>query len=382
MFKKLFAILAVVILAGSFAMPSLAAPTFNKVETATTDKAFDDDAYFVGESVTIAKDIRGDLIIGGGNITVNANVTGDVWVMGGTVAINGRIGDDLRVFSGNVAVTKEVVDDVIVGAGTLVISDTATIRGDFWGGVGDLSIYGRILGSLSTWAGTVRINGTIDGKASIRYSEVLTFGNNARIKGQLDYYAGVEDPSFANFASKAVFHQIVEPKVTEGLGSLMTFAGITVVLWKWLSFLILGAMLIWIYPKYFPRVIDGIKARDHSSSFVWMGLLFMVAVPALAMVFAITLVGLPLTFLMLIIYALMLVLGAIVGAYGVGSYLRRHKHDNEWDQLGNLALGVLVTLLIGYIPLLGWLFSAAVMLFGIGAVWHEKNKILAVYKHQ
>lgn len=385
MFKKLFPIIASALMTVAFLVPvsaTLATPTFTKAETIVTDLPTDDDAYYVGESVTIGKDVRGDLVIGGGNVTVNGNVSGDIWILGGTVAINGRVGDDVRVVGGNVTITKEVIDDVMVGGGTVIVADTANIRGDLWNGAGEFNLYGHVFGNLMSWAGKARINGLVDGQATIRYSETLTFGNDGRIRGQLDYYSIAEDTSFATHAGKTVFHPVTDPGVVGSkMKELLTIAGITVVIWKLLSFLILGAMLIWIYPRLFPRVIDGIKAKENSSGFIWAGLLFFVAVPALAMVFAIILIGLPFTLLLLLVYALMLALGALVGAYAVGSYLRRHVHASEWDQLGNLALGLLVTIVVGYVPFLGWLFTFVVMLFGIGAILHEQRRLTSVYRN-
>jgi hypothetical protein len=380
MWKKAL-LLGGLVMAIGLAGQAQAAPLFVQGESLNQDVAANDDAYLAGETVVVARDVRGDLFVGGGDITINGNVSGDLVVMGGTVTVNGRVSDDVRVMGGTVTIVNSVGDDLFIGAGSVTIADAAVIRGDLVAGTGTLNLYGRVNGSAKLGFGTGRINGKIDGNADVRYSEGLSFGKDARIAGQLNYWAPTEEASFSDYASKVQFHSVVDAGANrQGLRHLLTAAGLMAIIWKWLSLLFVGALMIWIFPKFFPKLVDSIKARSNTGQFVLAGFAFLILVPLLGGLFAVTVIGLPVAMIMFFAYVLMIIFSAIVGAYGLGSYLRRHRHATQWDQLANLALGTLTVLVVAHVPFIGGLFQALVIMFGLGVVWYEKVRLSAVYR--
>lgn len=360
---------------------SWAAPTWLSGEKLVADTPFTDDAYVVGESVTIDKEIRGDLLVVGGEVIINGPVTGDIWVVGGNLTLNGKVADDLRLFGGDVTVAGSVGDDLFGAGGAVTVADTAKIGGDVYMGVAEFTLYGAVNGDANLWTGRSRINGQIAGNANIRLSEGLSFGKEGRVAKKLTYWAPMEDTTLAQYAREVEFNKSVDTAAAKkGLAALFTVAGLSLILWKWLSVLLLGAVLIWMAPKYFPHLTDSANARAQGGRYIGAGLVLIILVPFLAFILGITFVGMPLSIVMMLAYVLMLILGSIVGAYAVGSYLRAHKHNNEWQQLGNLALGIVVLLFAWYIPVIGWLFQWGVIAYGVGSVWYDKVKMLAAYR--
>src|SRR5690606_16975206 len=237
------------------------------------------------------------------------------------------VGDDIRMMGGTLNVNGNVADDVMAVGGEFTIADGATIRGSVWSVAGEMSLYGQINEELTSWLGKGRIDGLVGGDAEIHISEGLSFGNNGKIGESLRYWAPREDPTLVNYAKNVEFNQAVDPNAsTRGLIALLTIAGLTAVLWKWLSFLLLGSIIIWLLPKYFPQIIDTMKAQKNTAMYIWNGLLVMIVAPVLAMLFAITVVGIPVASVIFLAYGLLIVFGAIAGAYGIGSYLRQHSH--------------------------------------------------------
>jgi hypothetical protein len=107
---------------------------------------------------------------------------------------------------------------------------------------------------------------------------------------------------------------------------------------------------------------------------IGFGALFLIALPILAVVICITIVGIgvgiaALMFWIVAIYAAQVIVGTWLGdrllgaAVGMGS------------ALGRMALGLLILRVIGVVPYLGVWFSSLVVCLGLGAI------VLAIYRN-
>lgn len=361
------------------AVPAMAAPIFlaPKDGSVAINSPLNDDLYAAGASINIEKPIQGDLIACGGTVEINASVSGDVLVAGDTVIIRGNVGDDVRVTGGHVNIYGTVGDDLLVAGGTVTIGSTAVIRGDLVAGASNLVLDGKVLGNLRVGAGTAAIKGSIADSADIHVSK-LTFGDNARIGGTLRYWAAAEGADFAQHASRVEYHKVLV-KHWAKLGVIGAFTGIalTVMFWKWIGLLLLGAILILLLPKYMPKVAEGIKKNYWAS--LWCGLLTAVLTPLLAFGLMVTIVGLPLGLLLLLVYVLMLIMGIIAGSYHLGRALVR-SDKTIWAQLGSLLVGTIIFGLLAFLPIIGWLAGLWIILVGLGGMLTEQWKLAKQYR--
>lgn len=381
MTKNIFRWLGMLVVAMSSVVP-VSAATLYLGQDISTDKAVPaDDVYFIGESTVVSKDIKGDVVVISGDVALDGDITGDVLAVGGNITINGRVSDDVRVLGGNVTLIGEVGGDVVSGSGSITVADSSNIRGDMVVGAGSFILYGKVGGDLRAWFGEGRINGTVTGNAEVNYSDGLTFGNEGRVGGKLVYSASIEKTEFAEHAGSIEFVPTASIEgAKHGLAKLFTVAGFLAVLWKWISLVFVGALIIWIFPRLFPRMTDSARARGHVGQAVWTGLIFLLVVPAGGLLLMATVIGMPVAMILLLGYCLTLVMSSIVGSYGVGSFLRHHKNDTQWEQVGNLALGLVIFLVASFIPVVGWLLQFAIMMFGVGTIWFEKVRISKEYR--
>ncbi len=378
--KKIFFVFGTVLVLGMSTTMTMAAPTLlaPKDGTVAIDQPLNDDLYAAGNSIVISKPIQGDLIACGGTIDVDANVSGDILVMGGTVIIRGNVGDDLRIGGGQVNIYGTIGDDLLIGGGTVVLGSAAVVKGDIVTGAGNLTLNGKVLGNARLAADIISVSGIIGGNADIHTGSNFTIKEKAKIGGLLRYWAEKENPDFSKNAGKVEFHKIVFKQMGK-MGMFGVFVGMTVflVFWKLLGMFILGLLLVLLLPKYMPRVADEIRKKYWNM--LGYGLLTIILAPFAMVILAMTVVGIPLAILLGIIYALIVILGAINGAYYIGRVLVRSE-KTAWLQLGSVLVGTLILGLLTVVPVVGWLGSLWITLIGLGGTVTEQWKQIKSYR--
>ncbi len=379
MFKKIFLVSLVFLLTFVWVVPTMASPIFLTSDTGFINitNVINDDVYVAGGQIVIEENIDGDLFIGGGDVDIKGNVSGDVFIGAGTVLIRGNIGDDLRVGAGDVVVEGTIGDDLFAGAGILTIANTAIVRGDLISGSGDFKLHGKVLGNVKSDFERGEITGTINGYANLRYEGKLILGDNAQVLGKLTYMALSENPALDNIAKSVEYRKIS----SRWANKTMPFFGGTALawlipsiafgglLWKYFSFLLMGGLFIWLVPKYLPRIASQIK-KDYFGS-LWQGIVFLIAVPLLAFVGLLTVVGLPISFILMLSYTIMLLIAGVIASLAIGSYFIKLDNKSRSKQFSGLAIGSAVYVLLAMVPFVGWLVKAVFVAMAIGGIWKD-----------
>ena len=376
--------LAVFTTAG-LALPVWAAPNFmagEKDQTVTVNAQLSDDTYIGASAAIVNADIDGDLIIGANTAQLNGKVGGDLWVGAGTVTVNDRITGDVRAGAGEVAINTTVDDDVIVGTGKLTMSDQAVIRGDLIVGSGHATVNGRVYGDVRIAGGAVTIKANIGGNVEVKTDNSLTILPGTKIGGELSYWAPQENPEFTQYAKKVTYHSISKRSSAPLLGAMMWMipaVSISFLLWKLICVLLLGAVLIYLMPKLLPRVAVLIK-KDYWQAF-WQGLIFIIGVPILMLILAMTLIGIHLTLAIGLIYGLVMIGGYASVAMLIGSWLIKKSDKTPGRQLGTFIAGSILFGLVGIIPVIGWLVCFILMVIGVGGFWRDRYKMFRSGKY-
>lgn len=370
MFRKIFSGILVTVLVLFAVAPALASPSFFEDDSVSITSPIGDDVYIGGGNVIVESDIKGDLFVGGGMIEINGDIAGDLFIGGGTITVRGNVGDDVRIGGGQITIYGNVGDDLIIGGGTVTITDSSTVRGDLLVGAGDFSLYGDVQGSVKAGFGSGRIKGTIGGDADLRYGDgKLTFADGAKIGGKLDYWALSENDSFADIAGEIEYHKMVGssanvPVMAGIFAPMALFAG---GLWSLVGIVLLGGLMLWLLPKFLPRVVETTKKNYLTP--LWQGLLFVIVVPILAMLIAMTGIGIPVSLLMMLGFMMMMMLASIPVSLWIGSYILKYKDKERGRQFGALALGALIYIIVGMVPFVGWFIKLALFMIGVGMWW-------------
>jgi cytoskeletal protein CcmA (bactofilin family) len=302
----------------------------------------DGDLYASGRTIRVEGTVDGDLVATGGEVEITGEVTGDLMAGSGNVDISGQVGGDARLGAGQVTVSGSVGEDLLVGSGQVTITSSGEVGEDFVFGSGRAILDGQVAGDVLGSTGSYERRGSVGGTERV----------NIR-----------EPPKEPTFGDRL-------------LGGLRRFA----------SVLFVGALLLWLAPRFMDGTAESVRRRPLAS--VGVGALSLVGSVVLAVVVLIVavLVGIlfgllglgdlvaflifaALLFLVLLIFLLLLILGfvapAVVGLAVGRLILREGSGIRRWAAL---ALGVLVVVVLSSIPVVGAWIGFLASLFGLGAV--------------
>lgn len=250
----------------------------------------------------------------------------------------GHEGDAVVVISGDVSVPRgEAVEGVFVVAG-------------------DVTIRGHVSGDVAVLSGDILVTGTIDGNLFVA-SGNARLGPSAEVGGDVSY--GDERP---DVSLDARVDGDVEKLDWPDLGSALGIGWILIWLAMSISFALLGALLILIAP----RAADSLDARSREriGPTIAIGIAIAIALPVTIGIAAVTLVGLPLAFGLLLA---LLPLGAI--AYTATAWaLGRRVLGPPRHRILSFLVGLAILRALALVPILGLFIGLVAVVLGLGLI--------------
>lgn len=255
-----------------------------------------------------------------------------------------------------VSTRAESEDAIVVISGDVTVARGQTVDGVYVAN-GDTTIAGEVAGDVIVLSGDVLVSGRIDGDLFTAGGEAHLLPS-AEVTGDVGY--GDERPQVA---LDARVHGDVSKQDWPDVGSV--FAGVSAFL-IWLavtlSLLAFGALLLLIAP----RAVDAVEARtrERLGPTLAIGIAILIVLPLLALIAAVTLVGLPLA---IGIGLLLLPLGAV--AYVASAYaLGRRMVESPRPRMLSFLAGLGALRLVAFVPVLGVLVGIAALIFGLGLI--------------
>ncbi len=322
-------------------------------------EVLEDDLLVAGGTIMIDGDVSGDLIAAGGNIEVAGRVDDDAWIAGGSLIIGGEIGDDLRAAGGDIRLRGSVADNAMIAGGTITSSSNSDVGGDLDVAGGSVEIAGHVGSDLSCGGGSVVIGGTVDGNATI-YADDIRILQSARIQGDLEYTSDKEIEIPAGTVLGNVVYKRSEKKV-EDIYSKTTSSIIS-----FLSILLIGLLMVRFTGNTTVRVSDTIATQILKS--LGSGVLLLIAIPLVAMILMITVIGIPLGLIVLVSYMVILYISKIFVGLAIGRRILTYAKQEISSPYWHLVVGLIVIAFATKLPLIGFLISLIVILAGLGAL--------------
>jgi len=247
--------------------------------------------------------------------------------------------DAIVVISGDVTVPRgETVDGIVVASG-------------------DVRIAGRVDGDVVLFAGDALVSGRIDG-------DLVTFGGQARLLPSAyvsgDVHYGDERPLVAGAA--IVRGDVTKANWPDG-GDLLPFIG-AFILWLaiGISMAILGLLALLIAPRAAEAIAE--RSRERVGPVIAIGIAIAICLPLAAAIAAVTLVGLPLAFVLGLALLPLAALAYVAAAYALGRRIVAPPRSRIWAFLAGLA----VLRAAALVPFLGFLVGLAAVVFGFGLI--------------
>lgn len=279
-----------------------------------------------------------------GTIIIEGTVTGDVSGVAGNIVIRegGVVEGDLSAAAGNIRIAGTVRGDVSTGAGSVLLTETGLTEGNFDAGAGD-----------------VRIDGTIRGDAQIG-AERIRLGEGAAIDGSLTYDGSLQGNQDA-VAGEITRDRSLSGNIVTDFQPLAT--GIFAIN-AFIFNLLLGAVLLGLFPAFSERVVDQMESDTIKTGLVGLGVV--VVVPVTLVLVAITVIGIPLAIGGLLAFLMLAWIGLVYGRFAVGVWLLSLADvENRW---AGLVVGLLLGAILGLVPIVGDALNIAIFLLGLGAL--------------
>ena len=316
-------------------------------QTVTVDGRVIGDVFATGQTVVVTGTVDGDLIAAAQQVVVDGTVNGNVRAAGAVVTVNGRVGRSVTDLAQQVNVSSSGrVDGSLVAAGETI------------------SAFGPVGRGVTAGGGTLQLGGPVGGKVLV-WANNLSLGPNTRIAGDLEYRSDhqADVPSGA-VAGRVQFDQIEQRQQQAPLlNGLFDFGGLV-----WLcGSAILGALALIFAPRAAARAVE--LGRQQPVPTFGLGLLALCAVPVVAVLIGLTLVGLPFALAVAALYWLGLLLAWPALGLVVGTELaRRVRRGEPMPVLGALVVGLIVLHLVTHLPIVGGLVAFLGLAFGLGLI--------------
>lgn len=391
------------------------------------DVVIEDDLFVGAESFVLDGRVKGDLFVAGSDITINGVVEGDLWAGGQLIVINGELQDDawLAAYAMLISPNARIGDDLRAAGYSLEAQAGSRVEGAFmYGGyqallageIGEeaqvgcfgLAVDGTIAGDLIATVGPreqgMAWNPSVYNPQLPRVPSVpggLTLGSDGRIGGDLDYTAADRAVVPAGVVAGRVNFTYDPPvdRPDPDISPIAVFGSLLVgwivnTLRRLMAMLIVGLLVAWLAPRWLIRLSDTVRARTWPSlgwgALVFLlfplallilgGILLMVVVVLLLVALGnlggpVALVGGAALLVAGVLYTLIVTyLTKIVAGYMLG---RLFFPKEEWAGKPILPtlVGILFVVVVTRIPVIGWLISLAISLFGLGAIalWVAKT---------
>ncbi|MDH3308547.1 MAG: hypothetical protein OEO77_13650 [Acidimicrobiia bacterium] len=313
--------------------------TGDSVEIAAGE-TFGENLYAFAGTIEVNGTLDGDLVASAGSISIDGTVTGDVTVAGGQLTVSGEVGGDIRFAGGQLQVDGLVEGDVAVVGGSVDLD--GDVGSDVLFGAGQVNIKGDVAGQIYGGAGNYERTGTVVGPEDVTVDVDEEPTATDRVVGGLYrfialFLVGALVLLVARRPLETVLTRARQRPGASLLSGLVALAAVVALL---VVSIVLG--IIW-------SIVFGLSGLGLLVGTYWFAFFVLWVLVALAL-------------FLLVVYA-----APIVTAI-TGSRLILAGQDSVWLQLGALALGLVVYLVVTAIPFVGWLIGVVAVLLAAGAI--------------
>ena len=352
------------------AVAPLALADSDPSDDASIEHSVGGDRFVAGRAVSLGGTVAGDAFAVGGQVTVDAPVAGDAFLAGAHVEMRGAVERGLFAAGALVVVSGHVKHDAHLVGGTVEVTPAGRFAGTLRMAGRTLSMAGITDGNLQMTGRDVTVSGGVGGDAEISAAHI-EIGPSARIAGKLRYRSDREPAIAAGAQIGGGLERLpgTYRPWTWGEGSHHGVDGFGRSTWLGGGF-VFGVLLLLLAPGFLSGT-SRIAATEWPLS-LGVGMALLVAVPFVAVLLLITLIGIPVALLTIALYALLLLLGHIVAVVAVGDYALGRWWPARATRTGWRVLALLVALVAlavaRRLPLVGGLVTLLVLITGVGAL--------------
>lgn len=323
-------------------------PINEEVGTLYSEEYVESDVFLINTSISYNKNVNGNVYLMGKDIEISSSwINGNVFVMGQHITIRGAISGSVYAMGETVNIETEGVGTVYVLAEYLNLGNNANIVNDLKASADTVNINGNVYRELYIGARSVNVSDT---------SEYLA-------KGKVYYSDSCEDAS-----GKLENIQVVKTEDSQEVEEKVKFA-ITGATIKSQIINIISAVLV-IAVIYFIVKNRNIEPEGLSVNSIFkslgIGLSWLIFTPIVALVLLCTIVGIPLSIILITLYIVALYISVPVASLNLGKLISNKLSQSKSIMIIVISALVYVAVeLISIIPIIGGVIKFLVVLYGL-----------------
>jgi len=329
------------------------------------DETVKTDLIATGESVLVEGTVEGDLIVFAKTVTVKekGRVRGDILGFAERIVVRGTVDGDIRAFAKIVEVNNKVGKNVMAIAENVEVGSEAQVGGSVLAGAANGRMDGSVARDVTLFAKEFRVDGPVGGDLWFGGAE-LALGPKTDVKGKAKY-TGPKQPDVDGAAKLASPIEVVIAK-RERRNKFLTWKFYLNQALQWGASFLFGAVFVLVLPAFWR---ESARTSGRYGPSLGVGVLALVALPILALLACVTLVGVALGVGALLIYPVAAYTAQGVVGTWIGSRMLG-EGNTVAELLGRLAAGLVVVQALDQVPFFAFflLYSVAVFSWGIGAL--------------
>lgn len=331
----------------------------------------DEIAFLAGTNLTINADINGDLFCAGQDVTINGNVKGDIICASQNLKINGNVDGNIRAIGQTIEVFGTTTRNLSVASQKLVLGSKSQIKGDVIFGTQSLSLDGIVGRDLAGAGESILITGSLLRNATVTGTN-FTMSESGRVTGNLDYY--MEQEGTASLVEKNIKgvvtrHNLAPRPNPEMKKTAVEATGTALVLkiiYGIISYALLGLVLVYFDRTNTLQRVSRITKKPLLTGLIGVAVFF--TAPAVFFILLVTVIGIPLAFVILFLYIIALVISSLYASAAYGKlFLTKLLRKEKTTLAVQMVVGVAVLGLLGIVPVLGWILIIVSFYLGLGA---------------
>ena len=327
------------------------------------EESLDRTTFVVAPEATMEGEAKNDSFwISQGALDLQGRFQNDVWALADSANLRGQFADHARVIGRAIQIDGIISNGVWAAGVSISCTTNSILHGDNLLAADVLSLLGNVHGNLYARGNKITLGGTITGDVYL-YGDDIVLRPGTTVLGSLRYITGGQPVVLdANSQVAGELDRVEKPAET----ATSNFQFYAHLFW-WIAALMVGLPFMFIFPNFTGRAVQGLRASFIKCGL--FGLLGLIITPFLIIIIFITIVGIPMAFLLGASYWLIIYLGKFPVALAIGTLvLQRRGQISLSSAVLSLVIGLILYYSVTLVPVIGSSLQSVATAFGVGSI--------------
>ena len=319
----------------------------------------------IDDNVKMNDEVNGSAFIAGSKTEMTGQADGISFMAGDAVNFKGT-SEFIGLAGNTVNINGVVYKDSFIAGNTVKVNAESDLQRDVVIVGSEVEINGNIGRNVTIYATKVTFKGSVvQGNVTI-YASSIKADEETQINGNLSYPEDAE----ASIDDGIVSGKITKTEVAEDSsnGFVTTVMG---KFWSFMAFMLVFAVLSLAASKLFTRMQKEYDKFDFNKGLELFtkGLVFMILVPVIIFVLFLMSIGIPLAFILLALYFIIMYLSTVFTGYLIGYKLWQKFFNKDINMLVVGIFGLAILFVLNLIPGISVIVSILTVFIGTGIIY-------------